>query len=315
MKKSILVYTFLCLSFAACDDDESCSAATEANAGPDQIVLGTTATLAANAPESGTGTWAVASGTDGSFGDTSSPTSTFAGTAGSTYELAWTISGCPESSDTVEVAFIAVNSAGFGISKTNVIAGEIINVYSATTPFSPNYQGMAQVFWTKSGQTGIFPDMSFTANMATVMVYATNGGEPGSYVLAQGKRTSTATTMTPMDITVTISSPSPGQFYTSSALSAANAAKGSNVFIGVKNGSATLSDYSIALVASNFETGNPSRYNAALVSFEGGAFGGMDKITFTIPNDIPVNTYRVEVTEMKLGKTMIAGWNGSLNVQ
>jgi gliding motility-associated-like protein len=57
----------------------------------------------------GTGTWSIVSGAGGSFSNPSSPTTTFAGVAGTTYTLRWTISngGCTPSSDDVQVALVA----------------------------------------------------------------------------------------------------------------------------------------------------------------------------------------------------------------
>jgi regulation of enolase protein 1 (concanavalin A-like superfamily) len=84
---------------------------TAANAGPDQTGSATCGatqvTLAANSPTVGTGMWSVFSGTGGSFGNASSPTSTFNGTAGSTYTLRWTISSspCTASTDDVVITF------------------------------------------------------------------------------------------------------------------------------------------------------------------------------------------------------------------
>lgn len=69
-----------------------------ANAGPDQTSSATcgltTVTLAASM-NAGTGTWSIISGTGGSFSNTSSPTSTFTGAAGSTYTLRWTVTNSP----------------------------------------------------------------------------------------------------------------------------------------------------------------------------------------------------------------------------
>lgn len=84
---------------------------TTSNAGPDQTGASTcgltTVTLAANTPAVGTGTWSIISGTGGSFGNTSSPTSTFSGVAGNTYTLRWTIinAPCTASTDDVDIKF------------------------------------------------------------------------------------------------------------------------------------------------------------------------------------------------------------------
>lgn len=79
---------------------------TVANAGLNQDICGTQATLAANTPTSGTGSWSVISGAGGSFSDAASPTSDFTGLAGETYELSWTIANaCGTSSSSVFIKF------------------------------------------------------------------------------------------------------------------------------------------------------------------------------------------------------------------
>ncbi|HLO55376.1 MAG TPA: PKD domain-containing protein, partial [Saprospiraceae bacterium] len=82
---------------------------TTANAGLDQNICGTSATLAGNAPMVGTGTWSIVTGTGGSITTPSSPTSAFTGTAGTTYTLRWTIANapCPASTDDVVITFTA----------------------------------------------------------------------------------------------------------------------------------------------------------------------------------------------------------------
>ena len=85
-------------------------AAAIANAGPDQNVCGTTATLAANSPSPGTGTWSVTSGPSLSaaqFSSTSSQTPVFTAVGGAgIYILRWTItnSPCPASFDEVAIS-------------------------------------------------------------------------------------------------------------------------------------------------------------------------------------------------------------------
>ena len=84
---------------------------TAAAAGDDQTGSATCGltqvTLAGNAPNVGTGAWSIVSGTGGSFADASSRTSTFTGTAGSSYTLRWTISNspCTASTDDVVITF------------------------------------------------------------------------------------------------------------------------------------------------------------------------------------------------------------------
>lgn len=79
---------------------------TAAAAGADQDVCGGSATLAANAPTIGTGSWTVVAGDgNGAFADATSPTSGFTGTPGESYTLRWTTSNgpCPISSDDVTI--------------------------------------------------------------------------------------------------------------------------------------------------------------------------------------------------------------------
>src|SRR5207244_4444963 len=67
----------------------------------------TSTTLAANTPVVGTGAWSMVSGAGGSFGNGSSPTSSFSGVAGTSYTLRWTISNppCTASTDDVVITF------------------------------------------------------------------------------------------------------------------------------------------------------------------------------------------------------------------
>src|SRR5678809_56749 len=80
---------------------------TIADAGPDQTDAATcgltSVTLAANAPAVGTGSWSIVSGAGGTITTPSSPTSTFTGTAGTTYTLRWTISNAPCTASTNDV--------------------------------------------------------------------------------------------------------------------------------------------------------------------------------------------------------------------
>lgn len=86
---------------------------TVSNAGPNQTVCGSSTTLAANNPSSGTGLWSIISGAAGVVTTSSSPTSAFSGVAGTAYVLQWTISNgsCTPSSSTVTILFDAAPSA------------------------------------------------------------------------------------------------------------------------------------------------------------------------------------------------------------
>jgi gliding motility-associated-like protein len=110
---------------------------TTANAGPDQLDLCTpSTTLAANTPTVGTGAWSIVSGTGGSFGTASSPTSTFNGTAGTTYTLRWTISNapCTASTDDVTITFNNLpTTANAGPDQLN-LCGVTNTTLAANTP-------------------------------------------------------------------------------------------------------------------------------------------------------------------------------------
>ncbi|NJM25427.1 MAG: hypothetical protein HC859_08005, partial [Bacteroidia bacterium] len=82
-------------------------APTTANAGPDQLNICGAATLAANTPLVGTGTWTIMSGAGGVLVDPTDPATSFSGTAGTTYTLRWTITNgsCPPSIDEVDISF------------------------------------------------------------------------------------------------------------------------------------------------------------------------------------------------------------------
>ncbi|MBL7856590.1 MAG: autotransporter-associated beta strand repeat-containing protein, partial [Cyclobacteriaceae bacterium] len=91
---------------------------TVAAAGTDQIFCGTSVTLAANVPVTGTGVWSFAPGGNPdalpltAFSNTALPNSTFTGTTGQVYTLRWTISNglCAPSSDDVQITFLSTPS-------------------------------------------------------------------------------------------------------------------------------------------------------------------------------------------------------------
>jgi len=119
----------------------STSNVTTSDAGPDQTgasLCGLTATtLAANNPTVGTGAWSIISGTGGWFGNASSRTSSFSGTAGNTYDLRWTITsvGCV-STDDVTIFFPKnPTPSDAGVDQTNsAMCGITATTLSANTP-------------------------------------------------------------------------------------------------------------------------------------------------------------------------------------
>ncbi|MBL0018552.1 MAG: HYR domain-containing protein [Bacteroidetes bacterium] len=81
---------------------------TASNAGPNQTLCGTSTTLAANSPASGTGSWSIISGAGGSIATPGSASSGFSGVANTTYTLRWTVANppCASSTDDVLVTFV-----------------------------------------------------------------------------------------------------------------------------------------------------------------------------------------------------------------
>ena len=122
-----------------------------ANAGTDQTLCSTSATLAGNAPTTGTGTWTVVSGAGGSFVNANSPTTVFNGVSGTTYDLQWTISNgvCPASSDIVQIQF--------NTSPTVATAGPDQTLCSTSATLAANNPVIGTGQWTiVSGAGGSF---------------------------------------------------------------------------------------------------------------------------------------------------------------
>jgi gliding motility-associated-like protein len=115
---------------------------TVADAGPDQTGTAmcglTTATLAANNPAIGIGTWSIIGGMGGTITTPGSPVSTFSGNAGTTYTLRWTIdnSPCAASTDDVNITFNQdPTTADAGLDQTGIgMCGLTITTLTANTP-------------------------------------------------------------------------------------------------------------------------------------------------------------------------------------
>lgn len=155
---------------------------TTSAAGSDQSLCGvTSATLAANTPTTGTGTWSIVSGIGGSVAQPNNPSSTFTGSNGVTYTLRWTISnGTCTSPDDVTISFplLPVQPLSFTASTTPVCQGDIDVVY--TVPYDPS----VTYTWLYSGGTGatidgitnsVTVDFSLTSTTGVLSVTATNG--------------------------------------------------------------------------------------------------------------------------------------------
>jgi gliding motility-associated-like protein len=112
---------------------------TTANAGPDQtLACGTlSTTLSANTATTGTGSWSIISGTGGTIATASSATSNFAGVAGQSYTLRWTITaGSCSSTDDVTINVPAVPTTANAGPDQNLACGTFSAALSANTATS-----------------------------------------------------------------------------------------------------------------------------------------------------------------------------------
>lgn len=141
---------------------------TASNAGSDQTVCGTSATLAGNNPTTGTGLWSIVSGSGGSFANASQRNTSFTGTQGNIYSLVWTISNspCTASSDTVSITFVT--------NPTSASAGADQNICGTTTSLTGNTPSVGTGAWTiVSGSGGSIttasdPVSSFSGTAGTI---------------------------------------------------------------------------------------------------------------------------------------------------
>jgi hypothetical protein len=137
-------------------------------AGPDQNICGTTATLAANTPSTGTGSWSIISGAGGTVGNTASPTSSFTGLAGTTYTLRWTISSASCASSTDDVA-ITISAA-----PTVANAGADKNFCGTSIAMTANTPATGTGSWSVvTGGGGSFANTSSSTSIFTGTVGTT----------------------------------------------------------------------------------------------------------------------------------------------
>ena len=172
---------------AASSDDVAITFAANptANAGDNQTSNATCGltqvTLAGNTPSVVTGEWSIQSGTGGSFGDASSPTSTFSGAAGNTYTLRWTVTNAPCAASTDEMTVTFNQSPSFATCPPGVTVS-FTSGCSATATYTAaaaNATPSASVTYAFGGATtgsgsGTGSGQTFNLGTTTVNLTATN---------------------------------------------------------------------------------------------------------------------------------------------
>jgi gliding motility-associated-like protein len=122
-------------------------APTESNAGPNQEVCGTSATLAGNTPTVGTGQWTLVSGT-GTIANPSSPSSSVTGLGAGPNVFQWTITngGCTPSSTQVTITGVTP--------PTTAVAGTNQTLCGTTATLNGNTPITGTGVWTLVSGTG-----------------------------------------------------------------------------------------------------------------------------------------------------------------
>ena len=131
---------------------------TTANAGPDQSICGNTATLAANTPSFGTGSWSTVSGTYTGL-NTSNPTDAFTLTSNSV-TLRWTITNgaCGTSSEDVTITKDNVDpSISCPSNITQIASANQCNKTVAYSVTASDACGATTSLASGLGSNGVFP--------------------------------------------------------------------------------------------------------------------------------------------------------------
>jgi gliding motility-associated-like protein len=133
---------------------------TSANAGPDQSLCASSATLAGNTPTVGTGVWTLVSGS-GTITTPSSPNSTVTGLGAGSNVFQWTISNgpCPSSSDQV-----TITNTG---APTESVAGPDQEVCGNSATLAGNTPVVGTGLWTLVSGTGTITDPSSPTSTVT----------------------------------------------------------------------------------------------------------------------------------------------------
>jgi hypothetical protein len=184
-----------------------------ANAGGNQTGASTcgltTVNLSANTASPGVGSWSVVTGTGGSFGNTSSPNSTFTGVSGNSYELRWTITNAPCPTTTDEV-LVTLNQEPLITSSNTSMCQDDTRTLTSNLPgvtWKVNGVPIAGNVFTAPNPGGFSAVYTMTAVLGPCESFGQN-------IIVYGKPTitSSATNMCAGDVRVLSAFPSGGTF-------------------------------------------------------------------------------------------------------
>ncbi len=258
-------------------------------AGADQDVCETpgTATMAANTPVSGTGTWVTMSGS-GTFSSTNSPTATVSGLSAGANTFRWTIStanSCPDETDDVTINVDAAPSAA--------VAGSNQTICASTATMAATAPATGTGTWSLISGTG----SATSPNSATSGITGlTTGTNTFRWTVSNGVCPD-ETDEVDINVSATVTTADAGPAQTlcagSTATMAANAAGGG------ETGTWSLVSGSGTITSPNSETTTIT-----------GLGSGANVFRWTIDNTIcPVSTDEVTITIDDAPSAAVAGTN------
>jgi gliding motility-associated-like protein len=201
--------SYSCVVYSACDSVTTTAAVvtidqpTVASAGPDQNLCTNSATLAANTPASGIGTWTIVSGT-GTFSNTNAPNSTVTGLGAGTNTFRWTLSNgaCSDSQDDVIINVQTPSTDPAGITGTAAIC----EGSSTTLSISGGSLGSGANWEWYAGSCGSGTHVGSGASITVSPVTSTN-----YYAISQGGCNTTTCVSLPVNVTNTGADAGSGQ--------------------------------------------------------------------------------------------------------
>jgi CSLREA domain-containing protein len=274
------------------------NAPTTANAGPDQTLCGTSATLAANTPSVGTGAWTVVSGPstlDSQFSSTSSPTATFTAAGGAgTYTLRWTISSasCADSTNDVVLTLRGVPTIALGASPSVLTGTTSANLPYTAKTFNPTQYS---INYDTAANTAGFVDIFQATLPASPIVLVVPSAAPAATYNATltVRNTTTGCVSSSTAITVTILN-CPTSFTVNDLGDAADASAGNGV---------CATDGGVCTLRAAIQEAN------ALASCSPITIGFSVNGTITLTSSLPAITRSLTINGNGITNTIVSGNN------